>query len=397
MPSPSPPLSRSALAGRTLLVAAPLAVLAALAWWLWPAPSADAPPSAPAPTATTAAATGPAATEPLTLTAEQIAAQGIVTGTTAAAETYPLAGLAAEASPPLDASARVVVPYAGVVTRLLVDEGAMVERGQPLAQIQSREALAAQAALVSARSDATAALSQARRDRELLAAGVVPAARDEQSRARAAAAQGLLRQAEGALAHLHMAEQGMPGEYVITAPMRGQVLRRDVDTGQPVEALGSAFLIARPGPLDVRFSLPVQYRDEISIGQKVQLGAGANAVVQAVGADTDAASQSLRVRARLEQAGGVVAGQQFAVTLQVPAPAGSVRVPVSALSPAGDRQLVYRFERGAIVPVPVQRVLGTDGENAVVLARDLRAGQTVVVQGTAILKALVPATAPATE
>lgn len=383
MPSPSSPATgRPLLARRILLVVLPLVLVAALVAWLWP--------DAPSPT------TAPAAdkpTGPLTLTAEQMAAQGIASQPVLPAETYPLPGLPAEASAPLDASARVVVPYAGVVTRLLVDEGAMVERGQALASIQSREALAAQAALISARSDALAADSQARRDRELLAAGVVPAARDEQSRARAAAARGVLQQAEGAMAHLRMAGDGMPGEYVVTAPMAGQVLRRDVDTGQAVDALASAFLIARPGPLDVRFSLPVQYRDVIAIGQRLQLPTTGTAVVQAIGADTDAATQSLRVRARLESPGSVVAGQQFAVTLQVPAPEGSLRVAGSALLPARGGHTVYRLDSGRIEPVVVQRVLGSDGEHAVILAAGLQPGQSVVSRGTAMLKAMVPAAA----
>lgn len=384
MPSPSSPATgRSLLTRRVLLVVIPLLLTGLLALWLWPAP--------PAPSV---APSRDAASGPLTLTAAQMAAQGIASQPVAAAETYPLPGLAAEASAPLDASARVVVPYAGVVTRLLVDEGAMVERGQALASIQSREALAAQAALISARSDAMAAASQARRDRELLAAGVVPAARDEQSRARAAAAQGMLQQAEGAMAHLRMAQDGMPGEYIVTAPMAGQVLRRDVDTGQAVDALASAFLIARPGPLDVRFTLPVQYRAVIANGQTLQLPDGASAVVQAIGADTDAATQSLRVRARLEQPGRVVAGQQFAVTLQVPAPQGSLRVAGSALLPSGGGHMVYRIDGGRIEPVPVQQVLGSEGDYAVIQAAGLQVGQSVVSRGTAMLKAMVPAAAP---
>lgn len=379
--SPSPATGRPLLVRRMLLVAVPLLLIAVLVVWLWPTPTTP-------PTAAASAANGP-----LVLTAEQMAAQGIASQAVVAAGTYPLPGLAAEASAPLDASARVVVPYAGVVTRLLVDEGAMVERGQALASIQSREALAAQAALISARSDALAAASQARRDRELLAAGVVPAARDEQSRARAAAAQGVLQQAEGAMAHLRMAQDGMPGEYIVTAPMSGQVLRRDVDTGQAVDALASAFLIARPGPLDVRFNLPVQYRTEIALGQTLHLASGEDAVVQAIGADTDAATQSLRVRARLASPGGVVAGQQFAVTLQVPAPQGSLRVPGLAVLPAGASHRVYRIDAGRVDAVEVQRVLGSDGEHAVIQAAGLQPGQSVVSRGTALLKAMVPAAA----
>ena len=73
---------------------------------------------------------------------------------------------------PLSASAQVVAPYGGVVTRVLVDEGAAVRQGQALARIQSKDVLAAQADLARARTDATAAATQARRDAALLAEGI---------------------------------------------------------------------------------------------------------------------------------------------------------------------------------------------------------------------------------
>ena len=302
----SPPFRR-----RWPWLAAVAVVAVVLMWWLWP----KAPAEAPAEAAPVLAADGS-----LGLTDEQIRTQGIAAETVTAATDIPVPGLPAEATAPFDASARVVVPYAGVVTRLAVDEGATVRRGEPLAIVQSREWLAAQAALASARGEAMAASAQARRDRQLLAEGIIPAARDEQARARAEAAAGTLRQAEGALAELRPVRGGMPGEYALLAPIDGRVLRRDVQPGQSVAALDPAFTVARPGPLDVRFTAPVRYRATLTPGLAVGLPDGATAHVVAVAADTDPASQSLRVRAQVAEDAGLLPGQQFAVTLQLPAP-----------------------------------------------------------------------------
>ena len=254
-----------------------------------------------------------------------------------------------------------------------------------------REWLAAQAALASARGEAMAASAQARRDRQLLAEGIIPAARDEQARARAEAATGLLRQAEGALAALRPASGGLPGEYVLLAPMDGRVLRRDVQPGQSVAALDPAFTVARPGPLDVRFSAPVRYRAALAPGQTVGLPDGASARVVAVAADTDPASQSLRVRAQVAEDAGLLPGQQFAVTLQLPAPEGSLAVPAAALLPAGGGHVLYRLEGRRVRKVDVQALLGGDGRVSVVQAAGLAPGQRVVTRGTAMLKALIPA------
>lgn len=375
--SASPSIKRRA----PWLLAAACAV-AALCWWSWPrTPEAPEEPDAPR-----AAADGS-----VVLTERQIQTQGIASAPIQAATSVPVPGLPAEAAAPMDASARVVVPYGGVVTQLLVDEGVEVTKGQPLVRIQSLDLLAAQAALAAARSEAVAASAQARRDRTLHSEGIIPASRDEQSRARAEAAEGARRQAEGAMAALRPVSHGMPGEYELVSPMAGRLLRRDVQPGQAVAALAPAFTVARPGPLDVRFIAPVRYRKALAPGLEVGVGEGATARIVAVGADTDPASQSLRVRAQLKDEAGIVAGQQFPVTLHLPAPEGSIALPAAALLPAGEGHVLYRLEGTTVRKVVVREVLGSDGTTSVVIADGLAPGQQVVTRGTAMLKALIPA------
>ncbi len=372
------------LAGAVVLA---VALAVALAVWLWPSRAPQTAPEA-------AAAVKPAADRSIELSASQIRSQGIASAAVVAATQLPLPGLPAQATAPLEASARVVVPYAGVVTRILVDEGGSVRRGQPLARLRSRDLLMAQADLARARSEALAASQQARRDAALLAEGIIAASRNEQSQARASAAEGARRQAEGALSQLRAVADGQPGEYELLAPISGQVLRRLVAPGQALAALDEAFVVAEPGPLDVTFTAPVRVRAALAPGLEVRLPDGTSARVVAVGADTDPASQSLRVRARvagMKAGADYAAGQQFSVTLLLPAPAGTLAVPTAALLPSGQGQVLYRQDGRRIRAVPVQEVLGGDEVTSIVRAAGLSPGAQVVTRGTALLKSLIPA------
>ncbi|HEY8326911.1 MAG TPA: efflux RND transporter periplasmic adaptor subunit, partial [Rhodanobacter sp.] len=149
------------LAAAAVLAAALLAILAVRLW-----PSS-------APQTASEVAQKPAADGSIELSDSQIRSQSIASAAVAAATQLPLPGLPAQAAAPLEASAQVAVPYAGVVTRILVDEGGTVRKGQPLARLQSLDLLTAQADLARARSEAAAASQQARRDAALLAEGII--------------------------------------------------------------------------------------------------------------------------------------------------------------------------------------------------------------------------------
>ena len=396
-------------------VAVVIVVIAAGAgWWMFSRPDA----SAQAKAAENIPASVSAADGSVTLSAAQLRAQGIETATVDIATQLPVPGLPAQAMAPLAASAQVTTPYAGVVTRILVDEGASVRQGQPLARVQSRDLLAAQGEQSRARSEATAAALQARRDAALLAEGIIPAARNEQSQARTEAAQSALRQANGALARLRPVAGGQAGEYEVLAPLSGQIVRRHLTLGKSVAALDEAFVVAEAGRMDVHFTAPLRLRSAIMPGLSVRLPDGRTAQVAAVGADADPSSQSLRVRASIETQPGSMPytmGQQFSVSLLLPVPEGALAVPPSALLPAGKAQVLYVVEsdtaaggQGAgpnalkgsvrVRAVPVQWLGGDETVSVVVSApHDGRSalvplvpGAQVVTHGTALLKSMIP-------
>ncbi len=325
----------------------------------------------------------------LLLSAVQAESLGLRTAAAEAADTIAISGLPAEVAPPLDGSARVAAPYAGIVTRVLMDEGHVVAAGEALVRIQSRELLAARANLVQARSEAVAAVQQAQRDAALLQEGIIAAAKSEQSEARAATAQAARQEAEGALAGIRMTSDGVPGEYELLAPIAGRVLRRRIVPGQAIVALEETYTIATPGSLDLIFNVPVGLRSQLTPGLSIRLPDGGTASVVAVGADTDRASQSLRVRARADDAPGLVAGQHLQVTLLMPAPAGAVAVPGAALLSLDRQHMLYVHDGEHYRAVRVERLGGADERT--IVRGEIQPGMQVVVHGASALKALLTA------
>ncbi len=364
-----------------IAVAVALVLLVLAVWWQ----RRPAPPDA----GTQAAA--PVADEQgrVRLSAEQFKALGIETVAAKAAERVPVTGLPAEAMPPHAASTQVTVPFAGVVTRVLVDEGERVRRGQPLLRLQSRDLIGMQGDLARARTEAGVAAQQAQRDSVLAQEGIIPAARRAESAARAATARINLDEAGAMLSQLRRVRGGLPGEYDILSPQAGLVLRRNVTPGKAIEAMAPAFVIAGTDALDIRFSVPIALRAQLRPGLPVLLPGGAQGRVVAVGADTDSATQTLRVRASVESPGGLVAGQQTEVALQLTAPADAVEVPVGALLPHGQREVLYVLDGGTLRGLVVER-LGGDADIAVVRGDGLRPGMQVVRKGASVLKTLAP-------
>ena len=355
-------------------------VLAAVLWGWW---------SYSRPAVPLAATTQVPSEDGVRLEALQISSLGIKAEPAVSTDEVALTGLPAEAMPPLEASTQVTVPYAGIVIRLLVDEGERVRRGQPLLRLQSRELLAAQADVQRARSQAALAGQQARRDAQLAEEGIIPAARREQSSASAAIAQASRLQAEGMLSQLRVVSGGSPGEYEVLAPQDGRILRRSAAPGQAMEAMAPVFVIADATRMDVMFSAPVDLREQLLPGLEVALPGGGRAQIVSVSGDTDRSSQSLRVRARADAAGSLLAGQQFAVVLKLPAPAGALRVPRSALLPHRDQQLLY-VQQGDLFHGVVVNQLGHDDTHAVVLSPSLQPGMQVVSRGASVLKSMAP-------
>ena len=260
---------------------------ALLAWWLWPQ-------GADAPTSETPVSTD--AQGRVRLTRQQERNLGIRTERSRAATDVPVTGLPAEAMSPLATTTQVTVPFAGVVTRVLVDEGEQVRRGQPLLRVQSRDFIALQGELARVRAESGAAKEQARRDALLAKEGIIPAARRIESEARSAAASASVTEASAMLSQLRRPAEGMPGEYDILAPQAGRILRRGVRPGQAMEAMAPAFVMAGSTELDIVFTSPIGLHWHASLTPPARRGSSSWARSTAVGTPTSPASTRTRHR-----------------------------------------------------------------------------------------------------
>lgn len=282
-------------------------------------------------------------------------ALGIRTGAPAVVHEIPLEQLPAQVLPAAGQAEAVTAPYAGVVTWIGAYEGDSVRAGQVLARVRSREAMMLDADLRAAASAAAAAGAQARRDEALLHEGIIAAARAEQSRAAASAAQARLVELRAARAQAPAARQ--PGEYELRAPFAGRVLMRGAELGAAIPALGMAFSVGRDGPRDLEIQVPAGFRMLLRPGLAVQLPDGTRGKVLAVGAALDAASQTVKLRARVDTA-SLLPGQRIAVDLVLPAPKATWKVPAAAVARDGRGSArIYRSSAHGFTPVPV-RVIG---------------------------------------
>ena len=311
---------------------------------------------------------------------------GLRTEPAAVAEHIPLDHLPAEIATPLESARTISAPFAGVVASVAVDEGASVATGAPLARVQSRDFLAAQADLARSSSDATLAHGQAERDDTLLAEGIISRARADEARARARDAQARLAQARGALAQVALPAHAAAGEYELRAPVVGRVVRRSIAPGQVVAAFEPAFLLAADDAVDVVLQAPVAHRAAYTPGLTVVMADGARAGLVAVAAATESGSQSVRLRARLPASQHWLIGQRTSARLELPAPPGSVRVPLAALVPDGEHTLVFVANGRRYAGVRVER-LGADARNAIVRGA-LKPGDAIVTSGASTLKSL---------
>lgn len=164
----------------------------------------------------------------------------------------------------------------GMVTRVLVEPGDWVNKGQVLAevdrsvQVETAQSLAAQIRV--ARADAELAQANLERAEKLVGNGFISKADLDQKRATRDSALARVRVAEATLAETQARNRRLD----IRAPEAGLVLTRDVEPGQVVSSgSGTLFRMAMNGQMELRAQL--------SESQLQRIRPGVRAVVTPVG------------------------------------------------------------------------------------------------------------------
>lgn len=303
------------------------------------------------------------------------------------------------------------------ITELLVEEGAQVARGQPLARLSLEMVLTQEAANAAAIAKAQAAILQARsqivqaeaaqveanlaleRTRSLIRTGNATAVTLEQRISTAQANEGRLGAARGGLqlAEADLAAARAQGAEIalrrtraeIRAPEAGIVSRRTARIGATATAAGEPMfrLIAR-GEIELEGEVPETWMPRLHVGDPARLdwdgGRTLLGRVRRIDPEIDRATRLGRVRISLDPDPTLRIGAFARGKVEV-ARRTSVAVPLSALlygADGGASVFVVadaRVEARTVVP-------GLSAEGAMEIRSGLKAGESVVARASNFLR-----------
>jgi len=277
----------------------------------------------------------------------------------------------------------VLPKQGGVIARILVEEGARVQEGTPLAQLDDAEWR-----LQAEQSEARA-----------------QAARDAVERARALAQLDLISEQEverlAADARVAAADVGLARLRVenayIRAPFRGTVTHRYVERGQQVTAATAAFGLADLDRLEAQVAVPEREAARVVVGQlaRIIMQEGAPPVatgrVERIRPVVDAESGTVQVTVSVAADGGEVIlrpGQFVNVDLVTEVLPSRITLPRTAVLVDGAAPRVYLVQDNVAIEREV--TLGFSRGDRVEIRTGLQPGDTVVVVGQDNLRPQAP-------
>lgn len=263
----------------------------------------------------------------------------------------------------------------GDLTQVTVREGDVVRAGGTLARFDDAEVAAALAAahadVAAARAEASTGDWNLTQARELFRAGAIAEQALKAAEQGALAAAARLAAAEARERSAALADR----DATVTAPSRGTIGQRFVQSGERVSRGAALFTVVRDDSLELTAAVPARAATAVAVGQAVRFLADGRELtgrIARVSPTVDPTSRAVTVYVRLANANGTLRANTFASGRIVAATRTDVlRIPRDAVrqSQSGDQPFVYRIEGESITVVPVQ--LGdTDEAGGVVEVRD---------------------------
>ena len=327
----------------------------------------------------------------LVLDAKQQAALGVRVAPVEAATAFSVLASAQVGLPP-GREVVVAAPYAGTVTRVEVGIGDTVAANATLAWMSSASLSEARRQWREAQVEADQWRLTLRREQALLAEGLIPQARLDLTASRTRNAEAVLTARDAELQSFGLSPTRLQDASDFTsaalrAPQSGNVVEAAVTVGQRVEAGAPLFRLADTRQLQLDLQLSVDKARQIRNGDPVVVPhRQAKATIVGVSRSADA-SQVVRARARVTQAGNLSLGEVVSVQIQSPMSAvQGWRVPIQAVVQHPTAPLVFVVTDKGFRPTAV-RVLSSDDDRAIVEG-PLQAQSHVAITGVASLRAL---------
>jgi cobalt-zinc-cadmium efflux system membrane fusion protein len=298
------------------------------------------------------------------------------------------------------AYAEVGVPVQARVTRLLVNAGETVRRGQVLAELTSPELGQARAAYLSAEARVTLADAALERKRGLAAEKIVPLREVQEAEHQAAEARAALRAARAAIGAFGVeppssdTAEATSSLFVLRSPVAGSVIERQAVLGRMLDPSTPAFRIGNLSTLWL--TVHAFERDAVRIrsGAAARLvfpalpGGDYQGTVAMVGPHVESESRTVPVRIDVKNGSGVLRPGMSATAVLPIGTSGApiVTVPVASVQRVRNNWCVFLPKGdGAFEIRRIGR--GRDLAGEIEVLSGLRAGERIVVDGAFLLKA----------
>jgi cobalt-zinc-cadmium efflux system membrane fusion protein len=342
---------------------------------------------------------GRAAGDTFAVSDAQLARLGVTLRPAEVAEVVEYAAAPAEVVVPPARQAVVNASHGGVVVRVLVAEGDTVAAGQPVAEIDSLNFVEHQRDYIEAAAAAELATAQEERDRGLYEEGIIAERRVAESAAAARAARARLDHLRAELELAGVTADGLAGlaqqrelgkRIVLRAPFAGVVAAVHATAGARVDALDPVVALADLSELWLELRVPQESAARIVPGMLVaadSASATVNGTITTIGGVVDATTQTVLVRAVVDNARATLRAGQYLNAHVRARPEGVVyALPGAAVTRHEGQSVVFVRTGGEVKAQPVG-VVADDGER-IYIAQGLTPGSVVAVDGISALKSL---------
>jgi cobalt-zinc-cadmium efflux system membrane fusion protein len=331
------------------------------------------------------------------LTAEQLSTLGIATVKTAQFHDAVVAD--GQIAVNADTTTQVFSAYSGRVLRVLAGIGDRVRSGAPLVSLDASENLDAQSALITALSQARLArLNETRRHAAYDSHG--GSLQDwQQAQADLTAAEAALSAARGRLRVLGSSDVqiqaleaagAVSATATISSPITGLVTDRQIGPGQVVQAGDSTpiFTVADLSTVWLLCAVRDMDAGAIAPGQVIHIHVQSlpdqdyRATVQSVGAEVDAVTHRVVIRATVPNADGRLKPAMFTTSeIVTSADSQAPAIPAAAIVREGDQAHVWVVRPDGVLQ---ERAIRTGRSNgaATEVRQGLAAGERIVISGS---------------
>jgi cobalt-zinc-cadmium efflux system membrane fusion protein len=277
------------------------------------------------------------------------------------------------------------MPVAGRIARLLVAPGASVRAGEPIAEVQSPDAAVVRADAETAQATAQSLAYQYRLALPMARQGALSAQELESRRIASVTAANAARAA--AAKAVALGQPDAMGRLLIRSPISGQIAAVKTSPGAVLQAGDEVAQISDARGSDLRFLVSPVLAANLENGQLLRVRAGSRdlrARVIAVVADGGSGNRVTVVRAETLDGPMPPAGTAVTAFVLVPASEQRFTVPADAIQLINGMAVMFRYQRGAVEPLPV--VVGQQSAGRVEILQGVRGGELLLSGNTAKLR-----------